>query len=193
MPPVTSKARKQKQMVMMIVLGIAAAGLCAYQLGPIFFSKPKPKVSTNAPAGGTSSAPKPSATAAKTPAPAGKRAPGKAAAAEPAPEVSGKIDLSAINPRAFKIKWAEFRDPFSPANFEVEETPEEKAVKKLKLEGVIKSADKRLAIISGRVYREGDIILAGYKLLKMTAASVLLFNGEKEIRLTLSATESENK
>ncbi len=192
---------------MMIVLGVVAALLCALKLGPILMGAPvsDPGKAKKKPAGDAATAtaktpaqPAPAKRAGSNPparpprgqpaAPPTKKAPDTPTSnPAPAPLSAVRIDFSAVQPRTFTFSWTELRDPFAPASFELVNPTDALAMSKLKLQGVVQSGNRRLAIIGNRVYREGQEVIRGVRLLAVDGAGVLLSDGDHKIRLSLDA------
>jgi hypothetical protein len=96
------------------------------------------------------------------------------------------IDLSRVTRRAIRYEDAGRRDPFGPAPFErvVEKAPVLK--QKFDLQGILRSSDRRLAIIDNRVFAEGNVIRDGVRVLAIKATEVVLSDGEMEVTLRLN-------
>ena len=195
--------RKQKR-ILMIVLGVAAAVLCAVQLGPIVLGKPSPYVdpkkknkkatkkksaklrrtSKRATSGRRGRSQKP---------PSGRRGRRR----KPPPEDDDAmfaglpldevvIDLSKIGRRVFSYRDNGLRNPFAPPTFETAVKENPLLTIKVKLNGVIAGGQRPLAIIGNRVYGEGDEIVPGVKVLSIKSRHVDLTDGENRLRLRLT-------
>jgi len=198
--------KKKQKRVMMIVLGVVAAGLCALKLGPILTGAPlvppqqKKKSGTSqkktARATGRSRTKRSSRSAGRARRTGSRRRTARrtSVATSSAPHDTVEewplelipVDLSATGRRALAYHAEGLRNPFSPAKFEVARQSDALGRMKVNLQGIVRTAGRRLAIIEGRVYAEGEEVVEGVTLTRIDATSVLLTDGKNETRLSLN-------
>ncbi len=184
----------------MIVSGVVAVALCAVQLGPIVMGKPLVEPpSTGAKKGGGAKPqagkpahpPPPPKAKARPKAASGTRQRAGPVASTPPPELPplkvDSLDEALLAPLRFVLNWKELRDPFGPADFETVVPTEMQAAAKLRLQGVLRSDQARLAILGNRVYREGQEVLQGVRLVTIEDTAVVLSDGVREVRLSLGS------
>lgn len=85
------------------------------------------------------------------------------------------------------------RDPFAPlirGKGETEEVPVAKAFGQFRLEGIIYDPGGSLAVINGKVLREGDVI-TGYKVRQIQKTSVSLSKEGESFTLNLKKLEKK--
>lgn len=206
--------KKKQKKIMMIVLGVAALGLCALQLGPILMGKPvAPPTKSAKKTDGEAASPAAKAAPKTAAAPAKKGGAPKAArtqtaakatdskTAEPTPDQTtaplqlalDRIDLSMIHPRKFALEWTGLHDPFSAASFELVKAVDGLEISKLKLQGVVQSDNRRIAIISNHSYREGQEVAPGVILLGVDDGGVTLATGDRQVRLSIGGNSHDIK
>ncbi len=196
--------RKKQKKVMMIGLGVLAAALCALKLGPILTGAPlvapqkkkstsgkkttkgKSKAKTKRGSRSSGRARRPTTQRRTTRTTPGRKTAGPHNEAEEWPLESIPIDLSATERRALVYRAVRLRNPFSAAKFEVTRESDALVKMKVNLQGIVRTAGRRLAIIEGQVYAEGEKVAKGVTLVKIDATSVLLTDGKNETRLYLS-------
>jgi len=194
--------KKQKKL-MMIVLGVVAALLTALKLGPVLAGgspvadpEKRKKLAAKKKAQGNKPPPKPSARRRGPP----PRAPGPRSSGQPAPAAgvdwsleSVLIELSAAERQMVPYGAAGLRSPFGPAAFEVRREDAVHRMGTLTLEGIVRTGEGPaggLAIIEGRVYAVGQEVADGVTVVTVEKGSVVLSDGETEIRLFLSGPGS---
>lgn len=204
--------KKKQKRALMILLGLVAVGLCAIKLGPIFLGGGSPVANPSKrknskgksskkrrsrkkalPSKGMSrkSGSKKSGarrTSGSRRAKAGRDG-GPQDASEFAPEnlKSIAIDLSATRRRKLVYRARGLRDPFAAAAFETQRESDALARMSLRLQGVVRLGDRRLAIIENRVYAEGDEVAGGVTLVEVGETFVVLTDGRNRTRLALTA------
>jgi len=79
------------------------------------------------------------------------------------------------------------RNPLGPAEFEMETKATTLARMKLKLQGIVCTPGRRLAIVDGRVYAVGDELMEGIKLAAVEPQYVVLSDGKTQAKFFLSS------
>jgi hypothetical protein len=199
--------KKQKQ-ITMAVLGVAAVGLCALKLGPIIMGKslveqpppskkskankarpPARKKRSRRPPKRRSAPRRRAAPRRGAPVRAHPRGPEGPAPLFDYPLEEVPIELSRTDRRVLLYKPDGLRNPFGPAEFEIVSQSSMLDKVKWKLEGVVCSSGRRLAILNGRVYAAGKRVAEGVILKSVGTNSVVLTDGKRERQLFLSVPE----
>ncbi len=105
----------------------------------------------------------------------------------------GKDVYTEDNFEAFKYDDQGRRDPFWPlvsANGTIISYSNELTPNDLMLEGILGGGNGFLAIINGRVIKQGDYVGA-YKVEVITDREVIIFNKNKEYKLRLKSSEKQ--
>jgi len=191
--------KKKQKKIMMIALGVVAAALCALKLGPILSGAPLRSPGAKKKSGGSKpkrSRRRPTRRSTRKKAASRQMDTEDTSLEEAQSEWSLEtvpVDLSAASHRPVLYEGSSLRNPFGPASFELAQQRNVLSRVTLRLQGVVRAGGKRsdgsssrLAIIDDRVYREGDEVAPGVRLIQVDAASVLLADGKNQVRLTLS-------
>jgi hypothetical protein len=197
---VKRKTKKQK-IVLMAVLLAAAVALLATQLGPVFFGSSrapqKPAAAAKSGEKGKTASAKsalgthsqrnvsPPSSKAKQDSKGG----GKSEPKEALPLDPSRIDLSAAERQVFQYKDQGLRNPFGRTPFERKNQREALSRMNLKLLGIVAAGPRRLAIIEGKAYAEGEDIREGIRVQAIAADSVTLVSGENQVTLRLPSPE----
>ncbi|MFO7897800.1 MAG: hypothetical protein R6V58_01940 [Planctomycetota bacterium] len=196
--------KKKQKKIVLIALAILAPILCALKLGPVFtgyspVKNPENRKEAKSEKGGRSKPSKKKRSGAKR---AKKtRRPAAARRAPPAQPQGGparsptdipdwpleaiRIDLGAIGRQRLTYDGGGLRSPFAPAEFEVAQAPSKLKRMGLRLQGIVRTPDRQLAIIEDRVYTEGEHVAEGVRLERVERGAVVLTDGEDEVRLIL--------
>ncbi len=194
--------KNQQKKIVMIVLGIVAVVLCVVQLRPVFTGY-SPVADSSSPA--AKAAPSAEQETKTTQAPASRRQSPSSARREEAdtdrsppsgeerrlPEITDlpldaiSIDLSRIERRIYHYETAGLRSPFAPAEFEEAQRSSRLKKMDLTLQGIVKTSHGVLAIIDNRVFAEGENVAEGVLVKHIGANSVVLTDGQDEVRLAL--------
>jgi hypothetical protein len=189
--------RKQKKMLMFALCAAAVIAMVV-QLGPFVFGKPSPYADSakaeQKKAAASQTKPKP--VRRKRPAPQARRpATPKPRHVEPdrKPQpvalTDAPINLRHVERRVLAYGGTGLRDPFAEPAVEAEQTRSPVQKLQFKLQGVIVTASRKVAIIDGRVYGEGQEIRAGVRVISISKLTVVLSDGESRTVLSLNRND----
>ena len=194
--------KNQQKKIVMIVLGIIAVVLCVIQLRPVFTGY-SPVADPSSPAARAAASGAQEARSEQAPAPGRQRRPATRREKDEAdrpplpgearrlPEITDlpldviSIDLSKIERRIYHYETAGLRSPFAPAEFEEAQRSSRLKKMDLTLQGIVTTPHGVLAIIDNRVFTEGDSVAEGVVVKHIGANSVVLTDGQDEVRLAL--------